>query len=160
LNTVRSSVSRPRGNASSTASHRFGIVAFVVMAALLCSSSRAQNSGFNIGPSGAQVYGAIAGVAGIAVVGTILAVNHSHHTLKGCAFGGPDGLRLQTSDSKIYNIEGDTATIKAGDNVKLHGSRVKRAKGYSGDQVFKVEKLNKNYGPCHVTLADASRPPQ
>jgi hypothetical protein len=113
-----------------------------------------------IGPSGAQVYGAIAGVAGVAVVGTILAVNHSHHTLKGCAFGGPDGLRLQAGDSKIYNIEGDTAAIKAGDSVKLHGSRVKQAKDYSGNQAFKVEKLSKSYGPCHATLAEASKPAQ
>jgi hypothetical protein len=112
----------------------------------------------SIGPSGAQVYGAIAGVGGIAAVATILAVNHSHHTLKGCVFEGPTGLRLQSSDSKTYTIEGDAASIKAGDRVKLHGSRVKKAKGSSGDKVFKVEKLSKDYGPCHVTLAESSRP--
>jgi hypothetical protein len=111
-----------------------------------------------LGPSGGQVYGAIAGVAGIAVVGTILAVNHSHHTLSGCIFDGPGGLRLQTSDSKIYTIEGDAVSLKAGDKVKLHGSRVKKAKGYTGDQAFTVQKLSKNYGPCHVTLAQVSRP--
>ena len=111
-----------------------------------------------LGPSGAQVYGAIAGVAGIATVATILAVNHSHHTLTGCAFDGQEGLRLQGSDSKIYDLEGDAASIKAGDKVKLHGSRVKKAKGYSGNQAFNVQKLSKNYGPCHVTLAEASKP--
>jgi hypothetical protein len=100
----------------------------------------------------------MAGVAGIAAVTTILAVNHSHHTLTGCIFQGPEGLRLQSGHSKIYNLEGDAESIKVGDKVKLHGSRVKKAKGSHGDQAFKVEKLNKNYGPCHVTLAEVSRP--
>jgi hypothetical protein len=90
--------------------------------------------------------------------GTYLAVSHSRHTLKGCVFEGPGGLRLQTGDSKIYTIQGDAASIKAGDKVRLHGSRVKKAKGYSGDPAFLVQKLSKNYGPCHVTLAQGSSP--
>jgi len=159
---VRScSVSSRECHASSTRGLRLGVIALVV-AALISTPSRGQSSpGFslnNIGPSGGQVYGAIAGVAGIGAVATILAVNHSHHTLTGCVFEGPEGLRLQSSDSKIYAIEGDAASIKAGDKVKLHGSRVKKAKGYSGDQAFMVQKLSKNYGPCHATLAQVSRP--
>jgi hypothetical protein len=101
----------------------------------------------------------MAGVGvGIAAIATIIAVNHSHHTLQGCLFEGPDGLRLQSSDSKIYTIEAGAASVKPGDRVKLHGSRVKKEKGSSGYQAFKVEKLSKDYGPCHVTLAEAPRP--
>ncbi len=45
-------------------------------------------------------------------------------------------------------LEGDAASVKVGDRVKLHGSKVKKTKGTVGDQVFKVEKLNRDYGPC------------
>ncbi len=58
------------------------------------------------------------------------------------------GLSFQTSDSKRFMLEGDSASVKVGDRVKLHGSRVKKAKGAAGDQVFTVEKLNRDYGPC------------
>lgn len=92
--------------------------------------------------------------AAIAIV-TLVAVNHSHHTLKGCVLAGPNGLRLKTSDTKIYSIEGDAAGIKVGDNVKVHGSKIKKAKDADGEQVFKVEKISKDYGPCKFGLAQA-----
>jgi hypothetical protein len=113
------------------------------------------NTNLSIGPSKAEVVGAAVGIGAAIAVVTIVAVDHSHHVLKGCVFTGPNGLRLQTSDSKLYVIEGDAASIKAGDRVKLHGSKVKKTKDTSGDQVFKVEKLSKDYGPCQVNLAQA-----
>jgi len=64
-------------------------------------------------------------------------------------------MKLKTSDSKIYSIDGDSAAVKAGEKVKLHGSRVK-AKTADGDQTFKVEKVSKDYGPCHADIAALS----
>ena len=116
------------------------------------------NDNFSVGPSKGEVVGAAVGVGAVVAAVTIVAVNHSHHTLNGCVFAGQNGLQLRTSDSKTYAIEGDAADIKAGDKVKLHGSRVKKTKDSSGDQVFKVEKLKKDYGPCHVTPAEAAKP--
>jgi hypothetical protein len=81
-------------------------------------------------------------------VGITLAVENSKHTLQGCLFSGADGLELRTGDSKIFALEGNAATIKVGDRVKLHGSKPKNTKDSAGDQVFVVEKLDKDYGRC------------
>ena len=109
--------------------------------------------GGQIGPSGGEVAGAAVGVGAVVTIGVVLAVNHSHHVVSGCVVSGPDGLKLQTSDSKIYALEGDTVNLKAGDRVKIRGSKVKKTKGVTGPDVFKVEKLNKDYGACHVDRA-------
>jgi hypothetical protein len=115
------------------------MTAFVLMTALLC--------------SGAKACGTIAVVA--------VPIGHGN-TIKGCVFASPNGLRLRASDSKIYTIEGDTANIKVGDKVKLHGSREERTKGStkdsSRDQVFIVEAIKKDYGPCDATPAGETKP--
>ncbi len=150
---------------SSIANRRLGIAAFAGLAVLFCSGSTApagcQSSG-NIGPSQGEVVGAAVGIGAVIVVAIIVPVeiSHSHHTLAGCVFTGPNGLELRTSDSKTYALEGDAASIKVGDRVKLHGSKVKKTKDTSGDQVFKVEKLNRDYGSCHVETAQSASPAQ
>ena len=85
-------------------------------------------------------------------------VQNQHHTLKGCLFSGPSGLKLRTSDSTIYTLEGHSGTIKVGDRVKLHGSKLKKAKGSTDDQVFVVEKLSKDYGSCPADVAAPATP--
>jgi len=87
-------------------------------------------------------------VGAVVAVVVLVAVNHSHHTLNGCVVSGPNGLHLQTGDSKSYLLDGDAASIKPRDRVKIHGSKIKKTKDSTGDQVFKVEKLSKDYGPC------------
>jgi hypothetical protein len=159
---IASQISDPvfSAKAASRAS-RLGITVVALTALVCCgysSSAKAQVFQGSIGPSGGEIAAAAVGVgvavATIAVV-TVISVNNSHHTLKGCVFAGPNGLKLQTSDSKTYAIEGDATSIKAGDRVKLHGSKEKKTKDSSGNQVFKVEKLKKDYGPCQVNLAQA-----
>lgn len=83
-------------------------------------------------------------------------VHRSHHRLTGCVVTSATGLDLHTSDGKIYSLEGDAASIKAGDKVKLHGTRAKKAKDGTGPGVFKVEKLNRSYGRCPIAPAIAS----
>jgi hypothetical protein len=118
-----------------------------------------QNSG-SIGPSTGEVVGAIVGVAGVATVGTVLAVNHhGNHNLRGCVSTGPSGLQLETaSDKKTYSLVGKTADVKPGDLVKMHGTKEKRHKGNTGNQDFLVEKVTKDYGPCKVMTAAAVTP--
>ncbi len=144
-------------------SRRMGIAAFTVLGVLLCSGATAptgcpSGSG-SIGPSEGEVVGAAVGVvAAVTVVVVVLVeANKSHHTLNGCVSAGANGLELETSDAKRYTLEGDAASVKVGDHVKLRGSKVKKTKDSSGDQVFKVQKLNKDFGPCPAPTATPAR---
>ena len=56
--------------------------------------------------------------------------------LTGCVVTSATGLDLHTSNGKIYSLEGDAASIKAGDKVKLHGTRIKKAKDSTGPGVL------------------------
>lgn len=107
-----------------------------------------------------QVVLSSAGIAAVVVgttVGVTYAVKHHHHTLQGCVFSDANGLKLRTRDAKAHTLKGDAAGIKVGDSVKVHGSKVKKAKGDStGDQVFVVQKLSKDYRPCPVNVATSS----
>ena len=143
---------------SSSANRRLGIAAFAGLAVLLCSGSTAPpgcQGGFSggIGPSTGEVVGAAVGVGAVIAVAIIVPVeiSHSHHTLSGCVITGSSGLELRTSDSKTYALEGAAASIKVGDRVKLHGSKAKKTKDTAGDEVFRVEKLNRDYGSCPVS---------
>lgn len=139
----------------SIAKHRLGIAAFASLAVLFCSGSTAPAgcSAGSIGPSNGEVIGAAVGIGAVIAVAIIVPVeiSHSHHTLTGCVFTGPNGLELRTSDTKTYALEGDAARIKVGDRVNLHGSKAKKTKDTTGDQVFRVQKLNRVYGSCPVS---------
>lgn len=135
----------------------------LTLSALLCcgaDSSSCNTSQERIGPSGAEVGAAIAGVA-VVIVGAVVLVevNHSHHTLKGCVLSGPTGLELRTDDQKTYALSGTTANLKAGDQVRLHGSRVKHSKAIPGDPAFLVETMKKDYGPCKALATPAPPTP-
>jgi hypothetical protein len=134
--------------ASILASSRQRIIAFAVFAALVCSGATSC-SRTQIALSTAAIAAAVVGTT----VGVTYAVQNHRHTLQGCVFSGPSGLELRTSDSKIYAIEGHAATIKVGDRVKLHGSKLKKSKDSTEDQVFVVEKLSKDYGSCPSGVA-------
>jgi hypothetical protein len=108
-----------------------------------------------IGPSTGEVVGiAVGAVAGTAlVVGTVVAVNHDHHTLKGCVSAVPDGLQLtRDSDKKVFSLIG-TADIKPGEKVKLHGTKQKKRKSIPGNQQFFVERVTKDLGQCQVSMS-------
>lgn len=131
------------------------------LAVLFCSGSTAPTgcpSG-SIGPSGGEVAGAAIGVGAIVAVAIIVPVeiHHHHHTLKGCVFTGPGGLELRTSDAKTYTLEGGPSSIKVGDLIQFHGSKVKKTKDQTGDQVFRVAQLKKDYGPCKLDMTGASQ---
>jgi hypothetical protein len=134
--------------ASSRPSRPQRICAFAIVAALLCSGATSCTK-TQVGLSIAASAAIVAGVT----VGITLAVQNSHHTLHGCAFTGPNGPELRTADSKVFALEGSPEAIKVGDRLKLHGSKLKKTKNSTGDQVFVVEKLKKDYGPCPAAAA-------
>ena len=139
-----------------------GIAAILISAYLFSGQSAPQgcaksNQQFNIGPSKGQVIGAAVGVVAVIAVGTVVLVevHKSHHTVKGCVTSGPDGMEVTTEGDKpkTYRLDGDTASVKPGDLVRFHGDKVKKAKDSTGDQVFRVQKISREYGACKVAPA-------
>jgi len=107
----------------------------------------------NVGPGNGTIVAGISVIAGVAVATVVLVeVNHSHHRLKGCVTAGPNGIRLETlNDKKTYMLEGDVLDYKIGELVQLHGSKVKLTKDKGGEQVFRVDRLSKDFGPCDAS---------
>jgi len=140
--------------ASSRASRRHRTTAVAVFVALVCSGATSCTR-TQVALSSAAIAAVVAGTT----VGVTYAVKHHNHTLQGCVFSDASGLKLRTSDAKAYTLKGDAASIKVGDSVKFHGSKVRKAKGDSaGDQVFMVQKLSKDYGPCPANVATSPTP--
>jgi len=144
---------------TSTRTHLFRTIGTVTALALfLCAgaSSKLEGQQGLVPPidicngCGTVAAAAVGIVAGVAAVGIVIAVKHSHHVLKGCVYSAPNGLELQTSDKQTYLLEGNAADIKAGERVKLHGLR-KKAKDHKNS--FTVQKVSKDYGACNVNLA-------
>ena len=131
---------------------RTGIFSMIAVSLFLfCGQTAPATCNTQIGPSKGEVIGV--GVAAGAVIATVVLVevNHSHHTIKGCVFAGPNGVEIRTDNgTKTYTLAGDP-NVKVGDLVKLHGTKIKKVKDSTGDQTFTVEKLNKDYGPCKAT---------
>jgi hypothetical protein len=146
----------PDSPSTSTKANRFrGIATVTALALFLCTSASAKLEGQQgsgcYGVCNSTIVGAAVGiVAAVAAVGVTIVVIHDHHILRGCVASGSNGLELQTSDEKTYLLEGNTADIKVGERVKLHGSR-KKAKDHKDS--FNVDKVSKDYGACSVKLA-------
>jgi hypothetical protein len=158
-------ITRPNSGPSTTSKpfaapgRRLGITAFAGLTVLLCSGSTAptQCQG-NIGPSNGEVIGAALGIGAVIAVAIIVPVeiSRSHHIVTGCVMTSTSGLELQTTDGKTYALEGDAASIKVGDKVKVHGSKIKKTKDSTSPGVFRVEKLTRDYGPCPAATAAAT----
>jgi hypothetical protein len=133
---------------STCATHRQRITALAGLVALVCSGATSCTR-TQVALSATAIGVVVAGTA----VGVSYAVKHHNHTLQGCTFSDAGGVKLRTSGAKVYTLKGDSASLRAGDSVSLHGSKLKKAKGDSGDQVFEVQKLNKDNGPCSTSVA-------
>ena len=120
------------------------------LGAVLCvASSSAANGQGRIGASNAQIVGGAVGIgAGIAAIFVAVAVIHGNHILNGCVMSGSNGPELKSSDAKTWSLEGDSANLTAGHRVKVHGARLSQKKNANGVEVFKVDKLVKDYGSC------------
>lgn len=134
----------------------------VTLSLLICcgaTSGSCNTSDDTIGPSTGQVVGVAVGAAAVIAAAIIIPVeiSKSHHTLKGCIFSTPAGLELRTADNKTYALSGTTANLSPGSTVRVHGDRQKHNKNATGDQLFVVQKMQKNFGPCQA-LASTQRP--
>lgn len=140
--------------ASSRVTRRERIIAVAASAALVCSGVTSCTN-TQIALSTAALAAVVVGTT----VGVTLAVQRSHHTLQGCIFSGTNGLELHLSDAKVYTLKGEIADVKVGDRLKVHGSKVKKVKGDSATgQVFVVEKVKQDYGPCPANFAASPAP--
>ena len=90
--------------------------------------------------------GIAAGAAAITIV-AIIEVRH-HNSVTGCTVSGPNGLDLKTEDGRDFVLLGATAGIKAGERIKVSGSRKKKVDGVTDRESFVVNKVAKDYGSC------------
>ena len=94
---------------------------------------------------------------GIAAIGAAIGVGvyflvRKPPSITGCAAPGSDGLILRNeNDANTYTLMGDTASIKAGERIRLTG---KKKSDPSGQHKFIVDKVSKNYGACKVTATN------
>lgn len=135
------------------------ILALTLIICCGATSGSCNTSNDSIGPSKGEVIGAAVGIGAVVAAAIIIPVeiSKSHHTLKGCIFSTPAGLELRTVDNKTYALSGTTAGLAPGSTLRVHGDRQKHDKNASGDQVFVVQKMQKNYGPCQA-LAQTAKP--
>jgi hypothetical protein len=136
----------------------------LALSLLVCcgaTSGSCNTSDDTLGPSQGQVIGATVGVIAVVAAAIIIPVeiNKSHHTLKGCIFSTPAGLELRTTDNKTYALSGTTAGLAPGSTLRVHGDKQKHDKNAAGDQVFVVQRMQKNYGPCQALAPTASSNP-
>jgi hypothetical protein len=117
-------------------------VAFLLLIPI---ASPAQSGGGRIaGPSGAQVAGAVAGVAGITVV--ILYFTLRKPSITGCVqtTGGSTQLTNE-SDKRTYALVDDVSNLKPGERFKLKGKKIKEKDGTFS---FRVKRVGHDYGAC------------
>jgi hypothetical protein len=108
--------------------------------------------GLGLGSKAALVIAALTTAVALIGVGVYFAIRQGH-TVRGCVAEGANGLELQMEDSRTYQLLGATTSIKAGERVKVTGTRKKRVNGVTDKQSFVVDKLDRDYGACPVSPA-------
>jgi negative regulator of sigma E activity len=115
--------------------------------------AEAQAPSYGGGPIGGvttgDIVGAVAAAAAVVVVAVFLTVHYSKkRTITGCVNSGPNGTTVtDEKDNQIYALSSNTAGIKPGDRMKLHGKRVK-SKGPDKKLVWETKSVAKDYGVC------------
>ncbi|PYX47672.1 MAG: hypothetical protein DMG79_13430 [Acidobacteria bacterium] len=124
----------------------FKIVAVILLLAVFSISASAQ-SGWNlgsIGPSKAEVAGAVVGLA--AITGVILYLTLHKPSITGCIrFVDGENTLVNENDKLDYFLVDAKFPLKRGERVKLIG---KKKKDREGNLTFQVKKMKKDYGPC------------
>ena len=133
-------------------------------------SGSAGSGGYTVPPggygSGKAIGIGVGAAAGAAVVAGLL-VRHHHHTssqtqaqtyVTGCTQSTQDRISLTNEkDNQTYSIATDSKSLKAGERMALKGVVVP-TQG-SGNPVFQVQSLIKDYGACGATSASNSTSP-
>jgi hypothetical protein len=103
--------------------------------------------------SGGYGNGAAIGIgigAAVAAVAVIYWATHHKTTLDGCVESSNGATTLMNAHHQSYLLEGADGDLSPGEHVSLKG---KKAKDATGQRVFKVSKLAKNFGSCGTKSA-------
>jgi hypothetical protein len=93
-------------------------------------------------------------IAAVALIGVgVYFAIRQGRSVKGCVAEDRNGLELQTEGGQSFVLLGATIGIRSGERVKLTGSRKKKVTGVSDKPSFVVDKLDKQYGPCTISLS-------
>jgi hypothetical protein len=128
------------------------------------------SGGYTAPPGGygsGKAIGIGVGAAAGAVVAVVLVVRHHHHKssqtqtqtyVTGCTLSAQDRISLtDEKDNQTYSIATGTTSLKAGERLALKGVIVP-SEG-SGNPVFQMQSLIKDYGACGSTSATNSTSP-
>ncbi|GAC1355541.1 MAG: hypothetical protein NVSMB3_00840 [Acidobacteriaceae bacterium] len=122
----------------------------ILLCTLLLTSTRPASARVSIETEVVLIFVAVGAVGAALGVGVYYAVRRAP-SITGCAVSGPDGLSLQNeADHQAFHLAGDTATLKAGDRIRVQGKKKDDA---AGTRTFLVHKLTRDFGPCTVSPA-------
>jgi hypothetical protein len=102
---------------------------------------------------GDDIRNAVIGIVAVSValvVITVVIVHESRkkRTVTGCVTSGANGMSVtDEKDKRIYALTGNTADIKTGDRVTLHGKKV-NPKGANAPLAWDINKETKDFGAC------------
>lgn len=117
----------------------------LLCASLFFANRSAEAQGVSSGQA-AAIFGGIVAVSAAVGVG-IYYVARRAPRITGCVASDANGLQLRSeTDQQIYLLVGDTASLKAGERVRVIGK--KKTKVTAHARTFIVEKLSKDFGPC------------
>jgi hypothetical protein len=107
------------------------------------SAQSTSNPGFGVGGIHKDlVVGAIVGIAAVAGAGTAFLVFHKRGVAVGCVVESGGKRTLTTSGKKVYTLVDAGSFPPTGERVKV--------KSHGPGPAFHVEKVLKDYGPCHT----------
>ena len=88
-------------------------------------------------------------VALVVIIVVVVHESRKKRTITGCIISGANGMSLtDEKDKRIYALSGNTADIKPGDRVTLHGKRV-HPKSANATLAWQVNNEIKDLGACH-----------
>jgi len=121
-------------------------VLIIALSVALATPARAKS----LQTTGEEAVAAVAAVvAAFVVVVTVVAVHYSKkRSVTGCVTSGANGMSItDEKDKQVYSLSGNTADIKPGDRMKLHGKKLK-SKGADKTLVWEAKEVTKDFGVC------------
>lgn len=119
------------------------IVALCMLLAVPAKADQLSDDARNI------IIGIVAATAAVVIV-TVVIIQQSRkkRTIAGCVISGISGPSVtDEKDRQTYALSGNTADIKPGDRMILHGKK-SNPKGVSAPLTWKVDKEIKDFGTC------------
>jgi hypothetical protein len=91
----------------------------------------------------------VGGIAAVVIV-TYVVIHEStkQRTITGCVISGENGMSVtDEKDKRLYSLSGNTADIKPGDRMTLHGKRI-GTKDAGKPVVWETKTISKDFGAC------------